>query len=312
MKRKIIIIGSGPAAWSAAIYAARADLNPLVFTGYQKGGVRGGQLVLTTDVENYPGFPQGIFGAELVKLMELQARRFDTEVYEEDVLDVNLSIYPFIVEGSNTNVEAESIIVATGAYAKRLDVKGDTQFWGKGVSACAVCDGALPIFRNKIIGVVGGGDTACEESLFLTKYASRVYIILRKNSFRASKIMQDRIMNNPKIEVIYDYEVIEIFGDNIIKGVVLKHSKNETIKQLELGGLFYGIGHSPNVDFLKNKILLDNDDYIVVNSLSTKTSVDGVFAAGDVVDKVYKQAITAAGMGCMAALDAEKYLQGRE
>lgn len=312
MKRKIIIIGSGPAAWSAATYAARAELEPVVFVGQTAGGIRGGQLMTTTEVENYPGFPLGVTGPELIKLMEEQARRFGTTVYEEDVIDVDLSTYPFIVRGSSINLQTEALIVATGAYAKRLDIPGDKTFWNRGVSACAVCDGALPFYRNKELGVIGGGDTACEEALYLTKYASKVYVILRRDQFRASKIMQERVMDHDKIEIIYDHHVVEIYGEQVIKGVVIKHSKTEQTRKLPLGGLFYAIGHTPNTHFLKQQVGLDADGYIVVKGNSTYTTVEGVFAAGDVADKVYRQAISAAGTGCMAALDAERWLAKQE
>lgn len=308
MKVKICIIGSGPAAWSAAIYAARAELKPVVFTGQAAGGVRGGQLMVTTEVENYPGFPLGVGGPELVRVMEEQARRFGTKVFEEDVIDVELMTYPFIVRGSGISLQAESVVIATGAYAKRLDIPGDRQFWNRGVSACAVCDGALPIYRNKELGVVGGGDTAAEEALYLTKYASKVYMILRRDQFRASKIMQERVMEHEKIEIIYNHHVVEIYGEQAIKGVVLKHSKTEETRKLPLGGFFYAIGHTPNTDFLKKQIGVDDDGYIIVKPNSTHTTKEGVFAAGDVADKVYRQAITAAGTGCMAALDAERWL----
>lgn len=312
MKVKILIIGSGPAAWTAAIYAARADLKPVVFTGKFKGGTRGGQLMLTTEVENFPGFAHGIMGPELIKVMEEQARRFGTQVFEEDVVDVDLSTYPYTVKGTDSTIQTDAIVVATGAYAKRLDIPGDKEFWGKGVSACAVCDGALPLFRGKELIVVGGGDTACEEALFLTKFARKVYIILRRDEFRASKIMVDRVSEHPKIEIIYNNNVVEIYGQQIINGVVLEHSQSKERKKLEIGGLFYGIGHAPNVDFLKNKVAKDEDGYLLCKQGSTHTSVEGVFAAGDVADKVYRQAITAAGTGCMAALDCERWLAKQE
>lgn len=312
MKIKITIIGSGPAAWTAAIYAARADLKPVVYTGKFKGGTRGGQLMLTTEVENFPGFAEGVMGPELVKVMEEQARRFGTQVIEEDVIEVNLGVKPYLVKGTETTLETDALIVATGAYAKRLDIPGDKEFWGRGVSACAVCDGALPLFRNKDLVVVGGGDTACEEALFLTKFAKKVSIILRRDEFRASKIMVDRVSQHPKIEIIYNNNVVEIFGQQMIQGVVLQNSKTGEKMKLETGGLFYGIGHAPNVDFLKNQVATDEDGYLIVKKGSSFTSVEGVFAAGDVADKVYRQAITAAGTGCIAALDCERWLASKE
>jgi thioredoxin reductase (NADPH) len=312
MKVKLLIIGSGPAAWTAAIYAARAELKPVVFVGQKAGGIRGGQLMLTTEVENYPGFSLGVMGPELVRVMEDQARRFGTVVYEEDVVDVDLSTYPFIVRGGSNTLQAESVIVATGAYAKTLDVPGSKQFWQKGVSACAVCDGALPIFRNQDLAVVGGGDTACEEAVYLTKYAKRVYMVLRRDKFRASKIMEERVLAHPKIEIIYDHHIDEVFGTNKIAGIHIRHATTGKKRQLDIGGLFYAIGHTPNTDFLKGQMNKDCDDYLVVTPGSTHTSVPGVFAAGDVADKKYRQAVTAAGTGCMAALDALNWLEKQE
>lgn len=308
MLKRVVIIGSGPAAWTSALYLGRAELKPVVFAGFKKGGQRGGQLVTTTEVENYPGFPVGISGPELMQAMEEQARRFDIEVYEEDVHEVVVSEEPFIVKGSSNCLQANAVIIATGAYAKRLNIPGDKEFWSKGISACAVCDGALPIFRGQEIAIVGGGDTACEEAIFMTKYASKVYLILRKNTFRASQIMRDRVLENGKIEVIYEHQVIEAYGERLLKGVVLKESHSDKTRKIDVAGLFYAIGHEPNTDFLSEQIATDDDGYILAENGSTYTSVEGVFAAGDVADKKYRQAITAAGYGCMAALDCERWL----
>ncbi len=304
-----MIIGSGPAAWTAAIYAARARLVPCVFTGFKMGGKRGGQLMLTTEVENFPGYPLGVFGAELVRLMEEQARRFDIEVYEEDVHGIEIATDKFIVRGSSNAIQTRSVIVATGANAKRLTgVKGTEEFWMKGISACAVCDGAAPVFRDQELLVVGGGDSACEEAMFLTKYGKKVFLVHRRDTFRASKIMLERIQKTPKIEIIYNHVVEEIYGNVKVEGVKLKSVESGVIQDLPVKGVFYGIGHDPNTGFLNGQVELDETGYIVNEPGGTATSVPGIFGAGDVCDKRYRQAITAAGMGCMAALDVEKYL----
>ena len=307
----VLIVGSGPAAWTAAIYAARADLNPLVVAGFMKGGVRGGQLMTTTEVENYPGFADGIDGQALMAVLEKQARRFGTEVLETDVQRIDVSKAPFVVETKKGNITAESVIVATGAYAKRLEVEGGEEFWNKGVSACAVCDGALPLFRDKELLVVGGGDSACEEALFLTKFGSKVHIALRRDEFRASKIMAERVMESDKIEIHYNHQLKKITGDNLVGGATLVSNDGKE-KELTVAGVFFAIGHTPNSDFLDGNLARDDSGYILVNGFTSKTSVPGLFAAGDVCDKRYRQAITSAGMGCMAALDAEKYLVGRK
>jgi len=306
--REIVIIGSGPAAWTAALYAARAELKPIVYTGVKRGGLRGGQLMITTEVENYPGFPLGITGPELMRLMEEQARRFDTEVFEEDVIEIDFNPGLFSIKGTNNSIQAKAIILATGAYAKRLDIPGDKEFWNRGISACAICDGALPFFRNQPLVVVGGGDTACEEALFLTKYASQVHLVVRKDVFRASKIMQDRVLEHPKIKVIYNHTVEKALGSRALESVEIKDGVKGTVQNLPVKGLFYAIGHEPNTEIVKGKIDLDEVGYAKVSAGTSHTSFEGVFAAGDVCDKRYRQAVTAAGMGCMAALDAEKWL----
>jgi thioredoxin reductase (NADPH) len=313
MQKNLVIIGSGPAAWTAAIYAARARLIPCVFTGFKMGGKRGGQLMLTTEVENFPGYPIGILGGELVRLMEEQARRFDIEVYEEDVHGIEICGDLFAVRGNNNTIQTRSVIIATGANAKRLTgVKGDDRLWMKGVSACAVCDGAAPIFRNQELLVVGGGDSACEEAMFLTKYGKKVYLVHRRDKFRASKIMLERVLKNPKIEIVYNHVVEEIYGDVKVEGVKLQSVETQAIKDIPVKGVFYGIGHEPNTQFLNGIIELDETGYIVNEVGGTKTSVPGIFGAGDVCDKRYKQAVTAAAMGCMAALDVEKYLSEKD
>jgi thioredoxin reductase (NADPH) len=311
--RKLVIIGSGPAGYTAAIYAARANLEPVLFEGFFSGPA-GGQLMTTTEVENFPGFPEGVTGPELMEKMRAQANKFGTLILTEDVQEVDLKQRPFIVKGSNHSFTAKSIIIATGATAKRLDIEGtkEGQFWQKGVTACAVCDGASPIFRNKNLFVIGGGDTAVEEALFLTKYGSKVYMIHRRDELRASKIMAERALKNPKIEVLWDSVLTSVKGDDIVRSVVVQNVKTKEEKTFEAGGVFFAIGHEPNTKFLNGQVACHPNGYIKVISGTTKTNVDGVFAAGDVQDHVYRQAITAAGSGCMAALEAEHYLSSLE
>lgn len=312
-ERKVVIIGSGPAAYTAAIYAARANLSPLVFTGFMSGPP-GGQLMTTTDVENFPGFPEGIMGPDLMKAMEEQAKRFSTECVAEDVKKVDFSSRPFLVEGSKTKLKAHTVIIATGANANRLDVPGtrDGEFWQKGVSACAVCDGAMPIFRNKPVYVIGGGDTAVEEAIFLTKYASQVYMVHRRDKLRASKIMAKHAMEHPKVEILFDKVLKEVKGDQVVGSVVIEDVKTGASEEREAGGVFFAIGHTPNTAFLENQVPIDEAGYIQVHSRSAEIEgIEGVYACGDVQDKVYRQAITSAGSGCMAALDAERYLTSK-
>jgi thioredoxin reductase (NADPH) len=308
-KRKLVIIGSGPAAYTAAIYAARANLHPLVFEGFMTGPA-GGQLMTTTEVENYPGFPEGITGPELMDNFKAQAVRFDTKILTEDVESVDLSKRPFVVKGSSRSVTAESLIIATGATAKRLEIEGagDGEFWQKGVTACAVCDGAAPIFRNRPLYVIGGGDSAVEEAIFLTKYGSRIYIVHRRDQLRASKIMAERALKHPKIEVLWNSAIDKISGDKIVRQVLLKDLVSGKTKECDAGGVFFAIGHQPNTGFLGGQIETNEVGYVVVQPGTTRTSCEGVFAAGDVQDPTYRQAITAAGTGCMAALDAERWL----
>jgi len=312
-KTKVVIIGSGPAGYTAAIYAARANLEPIVFEGFFSGPA-GGQLMTTTDVENYPGFPEGITGPEMMESFCKQATRFGAIMLREDVESVDLSKRPFTVKGKNHAYEAESVIIATGATAKRLDIPGtrEGELWQKGVTACAVCDGAMPIFRNKPLYVVGGGDSACEEALFLTKYGSHVYVVHRRDELRASKIMGDRLINHPSATVIWDHVVVSVTGDNVVEQVTLKNVKTGEESVHEAGGLFFAIGHTPNTSFLDSQIALHDNGYINVEPGTSKTSVEGVFAAGDCQDHVYRQAVTAAGSGCMAALEAERWLSAQE
>ena len=313
MAEKIIIIGSGPAGWTAAIYAARANLNPIVYEGEPSNiMVPGGQLMYTTEVENYPGFPSGIQGTEMMDLFKQQSRRFDTQILTEDIVSVDFSLHPFQLKTSENNeVEALSVIIATGARANWLNLPNEQRLAqsGGGVSACAICDGALPAYRDKVLVVVGGGDSAIEEGLYLTKFASKVILVHRRDKLRASPIMQERAISNPKIEFKWNSIVVDVLGDKIISGVRLQSTINKEESELECGGLFIAIGHTPNTSFLGDSLELDEKGFIGTRqSWRTATSVDGVFAAGDVMDPYYKQAVTAAGTGCMAALEAERWL----
>ncbi len=301
MVENLIIIGSGPAGLTAALYASREGYKPMVITG----AVAGGQLLLTTIVENYPAFPDGVLGSELIDLMRKQAERFGTKFLGEDVSDIDIFKKPFTVKTNSNSYQAHSIIIATGASARWLGIESEKRFIGKGVSSCATCDG--PFFKNKDVVVVGGGDTAMEDSLFLTKFAKSVTILHRRDSFRASKIMQDKVAANPKIKVLFNTVIEEIVGDAKINGVKIKDIKTGAVNQLTVDGVFVAIGHKPNTEFLKSKLKLDENGYIITKS-EVFTEVDGLFVAGDVADHRYRQAITAAGSGCKAALEARAYL----
>ncbi len=305
----LVIIGSGPAGYTAAIYAARANLKPLMFEGFQAGGIPGGQLMTTTEVENFPGFPEGITGPQLMEQMKAQAQRWGTECYTEDVTFVDLSQRPFIVRSEEREVRANSIVIATGATAKRLGLPSETVFWSHGISACAICDGATPIFHGAELAVVGGGDSAAEEAVYLTKYGDRIHLLVRGNKMRASKAMQDRVLNNPNITIHWNSEPVDVFGENgRMTGVKLRNTQTGEESDLHVRGLFYAIGHTPNTSLFKGQLELDDVGYIVTKPGSVETSVEGVYAAGDVQDHEFRQAITAAGTGCMAAMLAERWL----
>jgi thioredoxin reductase (NADPH) len=299
---RLLIVGSGPAGYTAAVYAARADLAPLLLGGLLSGG----QLMLTTDVENYPGFPEGITGPELMERMRQQAERFGARVLAEDVTALQLGQRPFRAESDERVVLADAVILATGASARWLGLESEKRLQNRGVSACATCDGAL--FKGKPMAVVGGGDTALEEALFLTRYGTKVTIIHRRHEFRASKIMQDRALANPKIEVIWDSVVEEVLGDDAVRGVRTRNVKTGEVRDVPVEALFVAIGHEPSTGLLRGQLELDDVGYVKVESGSTRTSVEGVFACGDAMDPSYRQAVTAAGTGCMAAIDAERWL----
>ena len=303
-----MIIGSGPAGHTAAIYAARANLTPVLFEGFSVGGIPGGQLMTTTDVENYPGFPQGIDGQQLMAAFRQQSERFGARMFTEDVIRVELSARPLTVASSSRELRTQALIIATGATARRLHLPGESRLWNRGMSACAVCDGALPIFRGKPLVVVGGGDSAAEESVFLTKFASKVYLAHRRDRLRASKIMQERVLRHPMIEVMWNTTVLDVLGDDSVSGVRLRDVLTNRERDVACGGLFYAIGCTPNTSLCAGQLEMDRDGYLVTQPGSTRTSVPGVFACGDVQDKHYRQAITAAGSGCMAALDCERWL----
>ena len=307
----VVIIGSGPAGYTAAIYAARANLRPLVFEGYQAGGVRGGQLMTTTEVENFPGFDEGISGPDLMDRMRRQAERWGSVLHTEDVMRLNLSERPFTIESSERTVRANSIILAMGAAAKRLNLPSEHQFWSRGISACAICDGSSPIFKNQEVAVVGGGDTAVEEAIYLTKYASHVHLLVRRDILRASKAMQDRVFNHSGVTVHLNTEPIDVVGDarGSMSGIRLKSNGEERL--LDCRGLFYGIGHKPNTEIVEGQVDLDHAKYVKVSG-GVRTSVDGVFAAGDLHDHEWRQAVTAAGSGCMSAIAAERFLTERD
>eukprot|EP00890_Picochlorum_soloecismus_P004637 jgi/Picsp_1/5174/NSC_02537-R1_nadph dependent thioredoxin reductase len=315
LKTQVCIIGSGPAGHTAAIYAARAELKPVMLEGWLANGIAaGGQLTTTSDVENFPGFPEGIMGGEICDKFRAQSARFGTDIFSETVTSVDFSERPFKVVTDEKEVIADTVIISTGAVARKLSFPGSDEengYWNKGISACAVCDGAAPMFRNKPIAVIGGGDSACEEATFLTKYGSKVYLIHRRDELRASKIMQKRVIDHEKVEILWDSVVDSAYGNEkgLLGGLKVRNVKTGEITDLPVAGLFFAIGHEPATKFLDGQINLDEEGYIQTEPGTTKTNIPGVFAAGDVQDKKYRQAITAAGTGCMAALEAEHFLE---
>jgi thioredoxin reductase (NADPH) len=307
---EVIIIGSGPAGHTAAIYLGRAKMEPLMFEGFMAGGIAaGGQLTTTETIENFPGFADGILGSELMEQMRKQSLKNSVRIVTETVALVDLSKKPFVLTlESGEQTETKSIIVATGATAKVLNIPGSKEYWQKGISACAVCDGALPIFRNKTIAVVGGGDTAMGEAEHLSKFASEVVIIHRRDEFRASSILQERIKSNPKIKIMWNSIPVEFKGSKFLESVTLQNTLTKEKTELKISGFFYAIGHNPNTEFLSGQLELDEQGFIITKPGSTKTSVEGVFAAGDVQNPRHRQAIIAAGSGCLAALECEEFL----
>lgn len=299
----VLIIGSGPAGYTAAIYAARAGMKPVLYTGGQPGG----QLTITTDVENYPGYPEGIMGPEMMEDFRKQAERFGTQIRYGVVTQVDFSARPYrVIVDDQLTLVAETVIISTGASAKWLGLESETRLNGRGVSACAVCDGFF--FRGQDVAIVGAGDTACEEASYLANICSKVYMIVRKEEMRASLIMQQRVKNNPKIEILWNTETLEILGDQEVTGVKILNNKTQKISEISISGFFVAIGHQPNTEIFKEYITMDASGYIKTIPGTTKTNVEGVFACGDAQDNVYRQAVTAAGTGCMAALDAERFL----
>jgi thioredoxin reductase (NADPH) len=304
-KNKVVIIGSGPAGLTAAIYCARANLNPIVFEGFQAGG----QLTMTTDVENFPGFPDGVMGPNLMDLLREQAQKFGAKCIMKQVDKVDFESYPFKLETDNEKIEADSVIISTGASAKLLGIKGEDEFVGRGLSTCATCDGFF--YKDKSIHVIGGGDSAMEEAIFLTKFASKVTIMHRRDTLRASKIMEDRAISNDKIDFLWNAEPIEFKGNQEkgVYGLIYKDSKTGSEVEVETDGVFIAIGHNPNTSLFKDILHIDSNGYLITDGKSSRTNIRGVFASGDVQDSIYRQAITAAGSGCMAAIDAERFLE---
>jgi thioredoxin reductase (NADPH) len=305
----LVIVGSGPAGYTAAIYAARANLNPLLITGFQDGGIPGGQLMTTTHVENFPGFPDGILGPDLMDRCRAQALRWGTRLLEADATAIDLSQRPFRISAEDREIRTQALIIATGASANRLGLPSEQRFWSRGISACAICDGATPQFRQEELAVVGGGDSACEEAVYLTKYGSHVHLIVRGGTLRASGAMADRVLANPLISVHWHSEVSDAFGsEDWLGGILLRDRNSGESRELAVRGLFYAIGHTPNTRLLQGQLEQDPRGYLVTAAGRPETSVDGVFAAGDVADAEWRQGVTAAGSGCQAALAAERWL----
>ncbi|MFM2062719.1 MAG: hypothetical protein RLZZ507_2389 [Cyanobacteriota bacterium] len=313
MVENLVIIGSGPAGYTAAIYAGRAQLKPVVFEGFSAGGIPGGQLMTTTEVENFPGFSEGVQGPKLMQEMRQQALRWGASLITDDVIAVDFTQYPFVMTSADeVEVKARAVIICTGAIAKRLHLPGEEKFWNNGISACAICDGANPLFANADIAVVGGGDSAVEEALYLTKYAHKVHLLVRSDRLRASKTMQERALNHSQIHIHWHCSPISAHGDEVLRCVQVQDNLTGAVSDLAVSGLFYAIGHTPNTQLFQGQLELDEVGYIKTQGKSTTTNIPGIWAAGDVQDHVYRQAITAAGTGCMAALEAERWLSEQQ
>ena len=308
----LVIVGSGPAGYTAAIYAARANLSPVVITGFQDGGIPGGQLMTTTHVENFPGFPDGILGPELMDRIKAQAVRWGTRLVEADADAIDLSQRPFRIQADGQTIQAHAVILATGASANRLGLPSEQRFLNAGISACAICDGATPQFRDVELAVVGGGDSACEEAVYLTKYASRVHLIVRSDKLRASKAMADRVLANPKVEVHWNRQVADCTGGDWLEAIQLKDTSGGPSEELAVRGMFYAIGHTPNTRLVRDQLSTDAKGYLITEPGRPETSVEGVYASGDVADAEWRQGITAAGSGCQAALAAERWLTEKD
>ena len=308
----LVIVGSGPAGYTAAIYAARANLSPVVITGFQDGGIPGGQLMTTTHVENFPGFPDGILGPELMDRIKAQAVRWGTRLVEADADAIDLSQRPFRIQADGQTIQAHAVILATGASANRLGLPSEQRFWNAGISACAICDGATPQFRDVELAVVGGGDSACEEAVYLTKYASRVHLIVRSDKLRASKAMADRVLANAKIQVHWNRQVADCSGGDWLEAIQLKDTSGGPSEELAVRGMFYAIGHTPNTRLVRDQLSTDAKGYLITEPGRPETSVEGVYASGDVADAEWRQGITAAGSGCQAALAAERWLTEKD
>ena len=304
----LVIVGSGPAGYTAAIYAARANLQPLLLTGFEKGGIPGGQLMTTTFVENFPGFPNGVQGPELMDLIKAQAVRWGTKLIEEDAISIDLSKRPFSIVTSTQTIKASSLIISTGASANRLGLKNEKLFWSKGISACAICDGATPQFRNEELAVVGGGDSACEEAEYLTKYGSHVHLLVRSKKLKASAAMADRVKANSNITIHWETELLDVMGNEWLEKLKVKRNKHNEVDEILAKGLFYAIGHTPNTSLFTNQIEKDSKGYLLTKPGRPETSLEGVYAAGDVADSEWRQGVTAAASGCKAALAAERWL----
>ena len=304
----VVIVGSGPAGYTAAIYAARANLQPLLITGFQEGGIPGGQLMTTTFVENFPGFPNGVQGPELMDLIKAQAVRWGTKLIEEDAISMDLTKRPFTISTSTRKIKSNSLILSTGASANRLGLKNEELFWSKGISACAICDGATPQFRNEELAVVGGGDSACEEAEYLTKYGSHVHLLVRSNKLKASAAMADRVKANSSITIHWETELFDVLGHKWLEKLKVRRNKTNKEDEILAKGLFYAIGHTPNTSLFSNQLNTDSKGYLLTKPGRPETSLEGVYAAGDVADSEWRQGVTAAGSGCKAALAAERWL----